>query len=503
AKLAHGLFEYSAGVGSDLSSATGATCQPPRTVITRPDGLATLFMPASAGSHIGMRTLPAYNTSLPVGAAAEQPPAALEGTRSYAYALTNDAASTYSGNGNGGYTNSPSAPSSRRSSRGDLLSPKSAPGSRSHSHARNPSRTSMDELSLSYSTMSLNTAGGDDGGSGDAAADDLLGSPLTMLPQTLRDRAPTATPTPTSTGSLAGCVSLLDSTGHPAAVINAQELAAFRTALSSSILLMRRKHVETITVFGAGRQAYWHIYVALLLRGDDVKRVNIINRSFARTTRLLQDFYASSRAEWRAAVKFATLSRDFVEYDRLATAAVRKADVLFCCTPATEPLFRAELLTAGDGLKKGRLVVAIGSYTPAMLELDPDVLRYAVKQHTSKYRAHVRHPLSVGVVVVDCVDACLTQSGEVVGAQLEPRQLVEIGELVMVRQEAKRAVRDRDDGVSAEQAMSPDDRLLFQWMRKGLVVYKSVGMGLMDILVGAELLSIARRMGLGTTVEDF
>ncbi|KAI5288928.1 hypothetical protein KEM54_004667 [Ascosphaera aggregata] len=469
-KLSDGLYDYSTGVGANLSN---PKFQPPRTVITHPDGLATVFMPASAGEHIGMRVMSAYNTHLPVGVTTEQPNNAGSGKT----------ITTYS---------PPSEGPSRRVSRESIpeFKPDSNPASRSASQARNVSQQSLDNLSLDTSLLSV---------ADDDTADDMPGSSLATLPASLRGPLPE----PNMATSPNGCITLLNETGCPLAIINAQELAAFRTALSSSILFMRRKHVETITVFGAGRQAYWHIYLALLLRGDDIKRVNIINRSFDRTTQLLQDFYQSSRSEWRSNVKFATLCRGFVEYNRLVTASVRKADVIFCCTPSVEPLFKGELLTSGDGLKKGRLVVAIGSYTPGMVELDPEILKYTVKQHTSRYRAHIKHPLSVGVVVVDCLDACLTQCGEVIRANLEPNQLVEIGELVMVRQEVKRIIEERDDGVSMEQALSADDRMLFQWMRKGLVVFKSVGMGFMDLLVGGEVVRIAREMKVGTNIQDF
>jgi ornithine cyclodeaminase/alanine dehydrogenase-like protein (mu-crystallin family) len=44
--------------------------------------------------------------------------------------------------------------------------------------------------------------------------------------------------------------------GKPLGFINAEELTAFRTALASSLLMTRRFKVKTVTVFGAGKQAY-------------------------------------------------------------------------------------------------------------------------------------------------------------------------------------------------------------------------------------------------------
>ena len=47
----------------------------------------------------------------------------------------------------------------------------------------------------------------------------------------------------------------MDNAGNAYAYINAEELTAFRTALTSSLLMVRRKKVKTISVFGSGKQA--------------------------------------------------------------------------------------------------------------------------------------------------------------------------------------------------------------------------------------------------------
>jgi len=44
---------------------------------------------------------------------------------------------------------------------------------------------------------------------------------------------------------------------------------------------------------------------------------------------------------------------------------------------------------------------------------------------------------------------------------------------------------------------------LHQWLTKGNVIYKSVGLGLMDVVVGRELVRLARQRGIGTTIQDF
>ncbi|KAI9741148.1 MAG: hypothetical protein M1834_002861 [Cirrosporium novae-zelandiae] len=288
-----------------------------------------------------------------------------------------------------------------------------------------------------------------------------------------------------------GSLTLLDSTGSPLGFINAEELTAFRTALAATIMFSRRSHVNTITVFGAGKQAYWHIRLALLLRGDEIKHVNIINRTFSRAHRLLQELYSNGNEYWHAQTKFTVLSAEFGEYSRLLKEEVRKADVIFCCTPSTEPLFPAEYLTSIEGRRKGRLVSLIGSYKPHMLEIHPDILKQAVEPDHGRH--HHKHAKQSGVIVVDSLDSCLKEAGEVIQAELQPEHLVEVGELMMIKKAIKKEVELGGEG---------DDGLK-EWLEKGNVIYKSVGFGLMDVVVGGDVVMLARERGMGTTIDNF
>jgi ornithine cyclodeaminase/alanine dehydrogenase-like protein (mu-crystallin family) len=287
---------------------------------------------------------------------------------------------------------------------------------------------------------------------------------------------------------------MLDSKGYPTGVVNAEELTAFRTALAATLMFQKRENVHTITVFGAGKQAYWHIRLALLLKGDQIKQVNIINRSFERSARLMKSFYeleSSEAAQWRKDVKFSALSPGFGEYGRLLKEEVRKADAIFCCTPSVEPLFPAEFLTSHEGRKKGRYISAIGSYAPHMTELHPDILRQAVEPDTGHH--HHKHAKKGGVVIVDSLESCMKEAGEVIQAKLRPDNLVEIGELIMVKRAALKEVELGGDG----------EKGLVDWLVRGNVIYKSVGMGLMDLVVGGDVVTLARERGFGTTIPDF
>ena len=45
--------------------------------------------------------------------------------------------------------------------------------------------------------------------------------------------------------------------------------------------------------------------------------------------------------------------------------------------------------------------------------------------------------------------------------------------------------------------------VMARWLGKGNVIYKSVGMGLMDLVVGREVLALARSRDIGVSIPDF
>ncbi len=189
--------------------------------------------------------------------------------------------------------------------------------------------------------------------------------------------------------------------------------------------------MRTITVFGCGEQAYWHIRLALLLRGTTIRHVNIVNRRFSdRCRQILKRIYAvpaalKAREGWADAV-FGILTPGYGEYARLLKEQVRGADAIFCCTPATEPLFDATILTSHEGRRKGRLIVAVGSYKPHMRELPVELFHQATRGHERGHHHHFhKHAIEGGVIVVDTLDGAMKEAGEIVDAGLTPQQLVE------------------------------------------------------------------------------
>ncbi|EED16768.1 proline utilization protein PrnX-like, putative [Talaromyces stipitatus ATCC 10500] len=459
--LAEALREYSTGSQEEGCS---ASYQPHRTAITGADGGTTIFMPASTGKMTGVKILSSPLT-----------------------------ASSPFGEKRGCTTIGQEFANTRQSAKVSLALEE-------YSSRRSSSSLSADVSSMSLTPSNDGEGGGDDsevetssfsssnaGSSSPRASKSYMGNVQQVSGKAwpavgARDSSPR------------GTLTLVGQDGLPIGLISAQDLTAFRTALTSLLGFNKRKHVKTITVFGAGRQAYWHIRLALLLRGPEVKRVYIINRSFDRAAKLLRDIYAPGNASWRSNVKFHAFSSDFVEYSRLCREAVRKADVIFCCTPSLEPLFPAEFLTSTEGRRKGRFVVAIGSYKSHMTELHPDILKHEVKPPGHHGHHYHKHAQRGGVVLVDSLEMCLQEAGEIVQAGLGPHQLVEIGELMIMRHAARLGI-DRQKEES-EQSMQ-------RWLESGNVVYKSVGLGLMDLVTGGDLVDIARKRGVGTFIDDF
>lgn len=217
----------------------------------------------------------------------------------------------------------------------------------------------------------------------------------------VKSSATTNTTTTTTSGSQASTASakssltLFSETGTPRAFINTMEITAFRTALASTMLFKKRVNVHDVVVFGAGRQAYWHIRLALLLRGEDIHHLNIINRDFEHVHHLLQELYnpheaptafiadpthvptyrqASGQAgeehkEQLARPKIQILTPSHSEYTRLLHATLRSSSAIFLCTQSPTPLFPAATLTNPEGRKKGRYIAAIGSLSPEHTEL--------------------------------------------------------------------------------------------------------------------------------------
>ncbi|TVY80985.1 Uncharacterized protein LSUE1_G003647 [Lachnellula suecica] len=278
-----------------------------------------------------------------------------------------------------------------------------------------------------------------------------------------------------------GVITLLDTSGNATGLLNAEELTAFRTSLSSMILYKSRKRTENIVVFGAGKQALWHIRLALLLRGPEIKKITVVNRSANRSEELLKTLEKDDRARWESKVEFTALDPLLFGYWQRLEECLADADVVFCCTPSPRPLFPARYLVGGEKLKKGCYVTAIGSHSASMAELDPAIFTAVVESSGPG----AFHPLGGegGVIVVDSRKSCLLEAGEIIQGKITGESLVDVGEIVALGEDEREKAKE--------------------WLESGFVIYKCVGIAVMDAAVAGDLVELARSKGVGVTIPKF
>lgn len=289
------------------------------------------------------------------------------------------------------------------------------------------------------------------------------------------------------TPMLRGILAICDNTGVPAAIINAEEVTAYRTSLCALIPFMWRRNVEKIVVFGAGKQASWHIRLALALRGSEIKKITIVNRSYEKAQALRSTLEEQNRSAWQSDATLDCLSLSSESSEERSKTLLGNANVVFCTTPSKKPLFPASYLVKHTEDRQGAYVSAIGSWQPEMIELDPALLRYAVGSVGADHSADEPK----GLIIADDTDHAL-QTGELIQSGLSKQQMVELGDLLASNRQAK-----------SQQPPQNHDGHLDSRLEAGLLIYKSVGVGLMDLAAGSTILSLAQKRNKGAIIPDF
>lgn len=212
--------------------------------------------------------------------------------------------------------------------------------------------------------------------------------------------------------------------GRYLASIQGNALTEFRTAATTRVAVESQlpENATTLTMFGAGVQARAHI--AALLELGVFKRVFIISKGDA------DDLAATLRTR-HPDVEFLTDDAD---------AAVSQADVLVTCTRSATALFD------GARLKPDVFVAAIGSSKPQTRELDDTTLQRASR------------------VIVEHKEQAQKEAGDLIMAKpgiVDWERVEELGSVL--------AAADATPGGRA----------------KGMTVYKSIGIGLVDVALSA------------------
>ena len=260
-----------------------------------------------------------------------------------------------------------------------------------------------------------------------------------------------------------GVINLFSPEGRLQGLLAAAEVTAFRTTLSSMALFLRCNSLikENILVMGSGRQAEWHARLALLNYPDQIRRVTFVNRGRQRLEEMERDVLSDLRQRYPNVVLSTIAKEGTADYEEKLLKELQSCDVIFSCTPSLEPNFSYSALQSAP---KQRFISLIGSYKPPMHEIDTETLLSGG-----------------GKIYVDSKTACLEESGELITANVTKDQLTELGELF--------GTQDSSDAIEVPKGCN--------------VIYKCVGMGLMDLVVGRKLLEIGIEQGLGTHVDGF
>ena len=240
-----------------------------------------------------------------------------------------------------------------------------------------------------------------------------------------------------------GVVLLHDArTGELLALMDAEHLTATRTGAASGVATrhLARADARTLTLFGAGALGPGQLLAVCAER--PIERVTVVTRSGARDS----DFCARMSERLGLPVR---PSRD-------VRAAVEGADVICTATTSQTPLF------AGEWLRPGTHINAVGSYHTGMRELDA----------TTVERSRL---------FVDQRQAALAEAGEVVLP-------IERGEL-------------EDDPVDGELGDVIVGKTSGRSGDEEITVFKSVGLALQDAVTAARVYQAAVAQGIGRQID--
>ncbi len=236
-------------------------------------------------------------------------------------------------------------------------------------------------------------------------------------------------------------VQLFDaSSGELVGIVEGDHLGRVRTGAASGLATryLARPDARRLTIFGAGTQALTQVLAIASVR--PLQEVRVLSRDPGRRERLLTDLAANGIR--------ATAGGDPRE-------AVEAADIITTITSAGSPLF------PGAWLRPGQHLNVAGSNWPQRREVDGETVSRA------------------GLVVADDASAARVEAGDLLLAEAD-------GMLDWARVHSLREVI-----VGTAKRSDPQEITLF----------KSVGLALEDIALGATVLERARSRGIGEHVD--
>lgn len=313
---------------------------------------------------------------------------------------------------------------------------------------------------------------------------DAVGTKIIVTPAQVVDAGGTVINPP-----LRGVLSMCNSSGFPIGLVNAEEVTGYRTTLSTMIPYMWRRHTAHVVIFGAGKQALWCCRLALALRGTEIKTITIINRSVDRAYSLVDQVREENKEYWNSSASLAVLDSSRAYYGQSLDIVLAAADAVFCTVASKSPVFRLAKILGSGNIKRRRepFLSAIGSWQADMIELDPEVIRYAI-EHPEAYSERKD---GLGNILVDDRDECLANTGELIQSGLDAERVTEVGQILSWQR--------------GEQKAQPniDHQARELWLSEGFVIYKSIGVGLTDLAIANSILALAKVRKIGVAIPDF
>lgn len=231
---------------------------------------------------------------------------------------------------------------------------------------------------------------------------------------------------------------LYESSGELAALIEADRLGQLRTGAATAVAATRMAspQAEVMGLFGAGHQA--ETQLAALAAVLPIKRAMVYSRGEEKR----RTFAERMSRELNLEVVPVDVPHD----------AVRDLPVVVTATTSAVPVFD------GRDLAAGAFVAAVGCNWLSRAEIDAEVVRRAEN------------------IVCDSIEACRHEAGDFADALAKEffdwSRAVELADVVA-------------------------DRALGRNRPQSIVLFKSVGLAIEDVALGADLLKLARAGGVG------
>lgn len=244
--------------------------------------------------------------------------------------------------------------------------------------------------------------------------------------------------------TIQGLVLLLDTeSGEILSMLDGTYITALRTGAASGLATRHfaPKDAQVMALFGCGAQGRSQLEAVLCER--DIQRLFV----FEKDKDTAEDFIREMKKTFHVDMQYTENN-----------SALGEVDIICTATNSCRALFSRE------DVKEGVHINAIGSFQPAMQELDPLLLQDAR-------------------IFVDNAESCLKESGDLIkpisaGLFSENHIAGEIGEFLM----------NRIDGRGSD---------------KEITVFKSVGVAIQDLVVASDIYNIALQEGIGEDIKLF